>query len=219
LIAKCTFLVAACILLSLPAQASHSLSSAEKLVLKQWFARHSAFRQATDADCDCLGDIQEMRAGSGGVWKPVPDYHPYVVAGDFNDDGAEDFAVVLIDRQKKEKKFALIVFNGPFSSRTRSPAFMETGMDLGGMGLFYGPPRPKPYRLLLGRFESDSGSLLIPHGRTYRWDDGDEEEKFDRISESRAELVVGSNDGLSWLTESADSSFFSGAAHQLSWAL
>jgi len=48
-------------------------------------------------------------------------------------------------------------------------------MDLKYMGLFYGPPRPKPYRLLLGPFESDSGGLLIPHGRGYKWDESQEE--------------------------------------------
>jgi len=116
-----------------------------------------------------------MKAGAGGLWKPVPDYHPYTVTGDFNGDGVEDFAVVLVDSQKKEKNFALIVFNGPFKPGAVSPAFMESGMDLKYAGLFYGPPRPKPYRLLLGPFESDSGSLLIPRGHGYRWDDGEAE--------------------------------------------
>jgi hypothetical protein len=116
-----------------------------------------------------------MKAGSGGVWGPVPDYHPYVATGDFNGDGVEDFAVVLIDHTKQEKNFALIVFNGPFKSETQSPAFMQSSMDLTYSALFYGPPRPKPYRLLLGRFESDSGALLIPHGRGYKWDDSEEQ--------------------------------------------
>lgn len=116
-----------------------------------------------------------MKAGTGGIWKPVPDYHPYIVTGDFNNDGVEDFAAILIDSTKQEKHFALIVFNGPFRSASPSPAFMESGMDPKYYGLFYGPPRPKPYRLLLGRFESDSGTLLIPHGRGYKWDDSEGE--------------------------------------------
>ncbi|HTT33636.1 MAG TPA: hypothetical protein VMH48_08540 [Methylomirabilota bacterium] len=116
-----------------------------------------------------------MRAGYGGAQKAVPGYHPYTATGDFNSDGVEDFAAVLIDRSKQEKNFVLIVFNGPFKSETPSPAFMESGMDLKYMGLFYGPPRPKPYRLLLGPFESDSGGLLVPDGRGYRWDDTEEE--------------------------------------------
>lgn len=150
------------------------MSSAEQRVLKIWLARHSTYRQATDEDCDCAGDIQQIRAGYGG-WKPVRDYHPYIATGDFNGDGVEDFAVVLVDRSKQDKNFALIVFNGPFKSETPSPAFFQPGMDLKYIGLFYGPPRPKPYRLGLGPFESDSGGLLVPHGRGYRWDDTEEE--------------------------------------------
>ncbi|MFZ0413008.1 MAG: hypothetical protein WBS18_15225 [Candidatus Acidiferrales bacterium] len=131
-------------------------------------ARHTEYRIAMDEDCDCADDIKQMKAGSGGVWKSVPDYHPYAATGDFNGDGVEDFAVVVVDRSKQEKNFSLVVFNGPFKSGTASPAFLQPGLDLRSYGLFYGPPRPKPYRLLLGRFESDSGSLLIPHGRGYR---------------------------------------------------
>ena len=173
--ARCAFFLIACLVLTVPVRAGHTLSSEERQVLKSWLARHSAYRQARDEDCDCGGDIEQTRAGDGGVWKPVRDYHPYIATGDFNGDGAEDFAVVLINRSKQEKKFALIVFNGPFKSETPSPAFFQSGMDLKYIGLFYGPPRPKPYRLGLGRFESDSGSLLIPHGRGYRWDDTEEE--------------------------------------------
>lgn len=163
------------LLLIPPAWGGHTLSSEEQQVLKGWLVLHPEYRRAIDEDCDCTGDIQQMRAGSGGVWKPVPDYHPYTATGDFNGDGVEDFAVVVIDRRMKEKNFALVVFNGPFKSETVLPAFLESGMDLKYTGLFYGPPRPKPYRLLLGPFESDSGALLIPHGRSYRWDDSREE--------------------------------------------
>ena len=96
------------------------------------------------------------------------DYHPYTATGDFNGDGVEDFAVVVVERSKQENNFVLIVFNGPFKSETASPVFMKSGLDLKYQGLVYGPPRPKPYRLLLGRFESDSGLLLIPHGHGYK---------------------------------------------------
>lgn len=138
--------------------------------MKSWLAHHPRYHLGTDKDCDCAGDIEQMKEGSGGKWKTVRDYHPYIATGDFNGDGAEDFAVVLIDGTKQEKNFALIVFNGPFKSETVSPAFVRSGMDLKHVGLFYGPPRPKPYRLLLGPFESDSGVLLIPHAQGYRLD-------------------------------------------------
>src|SRR2546422_7028023 len=58
--------------------------------------------------------------------------------------------------------FALVVFNGPFKSETASPAFIQSGLDLRYSGLFYGPPRPKPYRLLLG--DRKSTRLNSSHG-------------------------------------------------------
>ena len=142
---------------------------------KTWLAQRPHYRLATDKDCDCAGDIKLMKTRYGGLTKPVRDYHPYVATGDFNGDGVEDIAVVVLDRSKKGKKFGLIVFNGPFKSDTASPAFMESGLDLKYSGLVYGPPRPKPYRLVLGPFESDSGVLLIPHGRSYRLEQPEEE--------------------------------------------
>jgi hypothetical protein len=163
-------LLVACLVLAVPAWSGHTLTAQEQKVLKGWLAHHAEYRLATDEDCDCAGDIEQMKTGYGGLMKPVRDYHPYVATGDFNGDGVEDFAVVVLDPSKKEKNFALAVFNGPFNSETASPAFMQSGLDLKYTGLSYGPPRPKPYRLLLGRFESDSGVLLIPHGRGYKVD-------------------------------------------------
>lgn len=161
------FLLAACLLWVTPAWSAHTLTAPEQRVLKNWLAQHPKYRLATDEDCDCVEDIKQMKAGASGAWKPVPDYHPYTATGDFNGDGAADFAVVVNDPSKKGKNFALLVFNGPFESEAASPAFVKQGLDLKYTGLFYGPPRPKPYRLLLGRFESDSGSLLIPSARGY----------------------------------------------------
>jgi hypothetical protein len=109
-----------------------------------------------------------MKAGSGGAWHPVPDYHPYIATGDFNGDAIPDFAVVVIDRAKTTQRFTILVFSGPFTSDTVEPAFVASGLDLRYMGLFFGPPRPKPYRLLVGRFESDNASMLVPHGKTYK---------------------------------------------------
>jgi len=168
---KYAFLLTACLVLTVPAWGGHTLAAQEQRVLKTWLDRHPEYRLATDEDCECADDIKQIRAGYGGAWKPVPDYHPYTATGDFNGDGVEDFAVVLIAPSKPEKNFALVVFNGPFKSDATSPAFMQSGLELSYSGLSYGPPRPKPYRLLLGRFESDSGALLIPHGRGYKLGD------------------------------------------------
>lgn len=165
--ARSLVFVAMCFASVVPAWAGHTLSAAEQKALGTWLTKHPVYRLATDGDCDCADDIKQMKAGSGGKWKPVPDYHPYAATGDFNSDGVEDFAVVVIDRSKLKDNFVLLVFNGPFPSKTVSPAFMKSGLDLTDQGLFYGPPRPKPYRLVQGPFESE-GWVLVPHGRTYK---------------------------------------------------
>jgi hypothetical protein len=152
-----------------PAWGAHELTPKQKEVLDFWLQHHKGYRLANDADCDCAADIREMRLGSSGVWKPAPGYHPYVVSGDFNGDGETDFAVVVVKRSKREHTFSLLVFNGPFESSDVAPAFLDTDLDLKGSGLFYGPPRPKPYRLVVGRFEAE-GEILIPHGRKYRYE-------------------------------------------------
>jgi hypothetical protein len=168
---KCLVFLLVSLALLVPAWAGHTLTAQEQGILQNWLAQHVEYRVATDEDCDCADDIRQTKAGSSGVWKAVPDYHPYSVTGDFNGDGVEDFAVVVVGRSKQENNFALLVFNGPFRLETSSPAFMKSGLELKHQGLFYGPPRPKPYRLLVGAFESDTGFLVIPHGRSYRLGD------------------------------------------------
>ena len=137
-------------------------------MLQTWLAQHPTYRAATDADCDCPDDIQQMRTGYGGNWPKDTDYHPYVVTGNFNGHSQQDFAVVVIDRSKSEKNFVLLVFNGPFGSRIVSPVFVESGLDLRGQGMSFGPPRPKPYRIVVGPFESDNTWILVPRGKSYK---------------------------------------------------
>lgn len=164
-----------CLAICFPARCGHTLTAREQTVLKSWLVNHPQYRLAINKDCDCEGDIQQMKTGYGGLTTPVPGYHPYVATGDFNGDGVRDFAVVVIDREKKEKNFTLVVFNGPFRPGTTSPAFIESGLDLKRSGLVFGPPRPKPYRLVLGPFESDSGVSLAPQGRSYRLEHPEDE--------------------------------------------
>ena len=162
------FLIAASLLVASRAWCGHTLTPQEQKIVSEWIERHPAYRIATDADCKCAEDIQQMKAGYGGDWKPVPDYHPYIATGDFNSDGVPDFAVVVVDGSKPIKNFSLLVFNGPFGAKSASPAFVESGLDLSYQGLSFGPPRPKPYRLLVGPFESDNSWILVPKGHTYK---------------------------------------------------
>ena len=159
-------------LFSVPAWSGHTLTETQEKALQSWLARHPNYRAAIDADChECSDEINETKAGTDG-WEPVPDYRPYIATGDFNGDGTVDFAVVLIDRSKRDRNFSVAVFNGPYQGRVQSPAFLKSGFSLRHGGLFFGPPRPKPYRLVIGNFNA-GGVVLMPHRNTYRLDDGD----------------------------------------------
>jgi hypothetical protein len=156
------------ILSAVPAWCGHTLAPQQQKILDTWLSQHPIYRAAMDADCDCSDDIQQMRTGYGGNWTPYPDYHPYTVTGDFNGDGAMDFAVAVIDRSKSSNGFALLIFNGPVGSKPVAPSYLEPGLDLRHEGMSFGPPRPKPYRLLVGPFESNNTWILVPKGQSYK---------------------------------------------------
>ena len=158
------------ILLASPSFAAHTLRQQHRAIVTRWLQQHPNLRLASTSDCRfCADNIATMRRGIDDEWKPVPDYDPYRAVGDFNGDGYIDFAVVVIDTKKSKDAFALVIFNGPFTSDTASPAFLEENLDLSNQGLFFGPPRPKPYRLVVGEFESDNSGILEPAGGYYRW--------------------------------------------------
>jgi hypothetical protein len=153
------------------ATASHTLTPAHLRILNAWLHENPTYRRATNSDSTCPDKIDQIRWQYGSrPRRPVRDYHPYQVVGDFNGDGHLDFAVVLLDASRRADRFLVAVFNGPFQKTKVSPSFVAAGLNLACGGLFFGPPRPKPYRLLVGPFESDSRGLLVPEGHTYRWE-------------------------------------------------
>ena len=143
-----------------------------KPYLEPWLSSHPSFRLAIESDCIyCSESIKHMRTENYGDWKPLPNYQPYYTIGDFNSDTVDDLAVAVIDDRKTNKKFLILIFNGPFNtSKNLDPVFVSEPIDLSSSGLFYGGPRPKPWRLLVGPFESE-GRLLIPQAKTYKWAD------------------------------------------------
>jgi hypothetical protein len=143
--------------------AGHSLSVAQERVLARWLASNPGHRLATVEDCNCSADLEAFRAGQGGPWTPARDYQPYAATGDFNGDGRSDFAVVVRHRDEVTAAWTLLVFNGGEGAK---PAFSDKSLDFSRLALFFGPPRPKPYRLVVGAFESH-GATLEPHGRSY----------------------------------------------------
>ena len=133
-------------------------------VISVWLTNHPTYRVATDADCGCEEDLKRVRTVSMGAWKARPNYHPYYVVGDFDRDGVPDIAVGVID-QTAPGVFRVAIFNGPFSKHATSEAAFLSAPRRLGQGMFFGAPRPKPYMLVVGAFESEGAVLkLTPKG-------------------------------------------------------
>src|SRR5258708_6431833 len=116
------FFLTACLVLVAAAWGGHTLTAQDQTaVLKGWLDQHHQYRLATDKDCDCAGDIEQMKTGYRGLTKPVRDYHPYVATGDFNGDGVEDFAVVLLYRftPRRKRRTSLLSCSTALSNRRR----------------------------------------------------------------------------------------------------
>lgn len=134
------------------------LRAAHRATLESWLKSKPRLRLATEKDCRNLEGLAASRAEYGR------DYQPYYAVGDFNGDGQQDFAVALINSQKRSRKFAIAIFNGPFNQRLASlPAFFVEGIDLSEGGLVV----QSGGRLIAGVFQSDNCVVLQPRRRTY----------------------------------------------------
>ena len=134
------------------------LRAPHRRALEGWLKNRPTLSLATEKDCRNREGLAASRVEYGR------NYQPYYAIGDFNHDGQQDFAVALISQQKRSRRFAIAIFNGPFSQmRTISPAFFTEGIDLsdGGLVVLSGN------RLVAGVFQSDNCVVLRPRGRTY----------------------------------------------------
>ena len=141
-------------------------------VISLWLTNHPTYRLATDADCGCEEDLKRERTVSMGPRKARPNYHPYYVVGDFDRDGVADIAVGVIN-QTSPGMFRVAIFNGPFSKHSTSEAAFLSEPRRLGQGMFFGAPRPKPYMLVVGAFESE-GAVLKPTPKGYLLTEEDE---------------------------------------------
>lgn len=134
------------------------LRAPHRATVESWLQSKPRLRLAIEKDCLNIEGLAASRAEYGR------DYQPYYAVGDFNRDGQQDFAVALINGQKRSRKFAIAIFNGPFNQRRPSlPAFFIEGSDLSEGGLFV----LSGNRLVAGVFQSDDCVLLQPRRRTY----------------------------------------------------
>ena len=103
------------------AGADSHLKPEHREAVQQWLMGKPNLRLALDGDYVYKSDLAADRAG-------FPDYHPYYRVEDFNGDKKDDFAIVLVNTQKRAAKFAIAVFNGPVG-KDSGPAFFREGFD------------------------------------------------------------------------------------------
>ena len=121
-------------------------------VLKKWLANQTGLRPATEKDAS-QENLKLARRDDGK-------FQPFYAAGDFNQDGKEDFAVLL--KVKDANDSAVAVFNAPFN--LSKPAYFEQGF--GEIRTLYIEFNKDVKMLYLTEYESH-GSYLQPKGKTY----------------------------------------------------
>lgn len=95
-----------------------------------------------------------------------PRAHPFYITGDFNRDGMDEFAVMLVSRKNKGVR-AVAVFDSPPVTREKhiKPTFFLEDINDGGGDLILHGSEAGIY---VGEAGSDSGFLLEPMGKTYK---------------------------------------------------
>jgi hypothetical protein len=131
-----------------------------------WLNAHPSYRLAVEDDCQCKNDIESLRKGTGGPWKPQPSYEPYYATGDFNGDGQEDAAIVVVPKEKGQSLLVVVLFGKSRDASAIKPAEIPiAGDDLIERGLFVRASTSKKahehWKLLFGTFESEAEEIRI----------------------------------------------------------
>ena len=143
-----------------PAEPAY-LKPADRSMVRQWLAAHPGYRLATDADCRCDDDIRQMRDPKLSGALSAPDFHPYYARGDFDRDGHQDLALG-VHSSGERGQFRVLVL-----SKVAKP-FLSDPFLL-GEAIFRSRPGTKPDLLLVGRFETEAGSLEPRRAGGYRY--------------------------------------------------
>lgn len=145
------------------ADLSDTFLSVHRAAIHLWLARHPHYRLAVTEDCQCEEDIESIRSGSIGPWKPVASYEPYLAEADFTGDGNKDLAVVVLPTNAEGTVLVLVSSAAEQDSVAEPVEIPRDGTSVRGRGLFVRPPSSGNCRwlLLFGAFESEADELAI----------------------------------------------------------
>lgn len=142
-----------------PVISAEHMNSQHREILQNWLASKSGWRPAVE-NYAYVGETREGREFLKGEIQSMTN-HPFYVAADFNKDGKQDFATMLVRKVGKKNKFSLVIFNSTYNKQKMTPAFYTESVSNGDL-LFW-----MDGNLLLSPPSSDSGNIITPRGNTY----------------------------------------------------
>lgn len=135
------------------------IEAKHRAVLENWLKQKPDLRPATaeDLDADFLTRLKEMSPESAAS--------PFYIAGDFNHDDQQDFAIGFVNKNSPGK-LVLAVFNAPFGKKT-APAFYDESMFEITDIFFIVADRKNREELQIGIGNDTRTVLLKPKGKSY----------------------------------------------------
>lgn len=132
------------------------------LEIDRWLRANSEYGRATVEDCNCQEDIASLKRGDGRAWKAQPTYEPYYAVGDFDGNGAADFAIVVKNIRERADVRVIV-----FLARKGKNEFdaINVKVDAGsleGIALFAKRRSGHRTTLLVGPFASEGTPVNIP---------------------------------------------------------
>lgn len=147
-------------------------------VLQEWLKSKTHLRPAAEEKDSTVYD-EEWKSTFESNMQMLRDTvgkngHQFYSVGDMNGDRKEDFAVLVVDSRKENRKdidrFGLAIFNAPFKVGQK-PAYYEDNLyDIAACYIVFDKMSEK--HLYLGKFESDVYcATYYPKGKTYYFKD------------------------------------------------
>lgn len=169
---KLIFTVLLLLLLPLDGAAQKSVSRllpAHASALQQFLSKHPDLDFLSESDCD-RETLRDMRKHFGAR------FMPYYRVGDFNHDGRQDFAMLLVkdtppkedpdlaDTHRFQYEVTVVVFNGLRGGGYKEVFVKNTTAPL---VCFLATSREKRSKLYFGIYETDAGFVMTPAGEGY----------------------------------------------------
>ena len=134
-------------------------------VLRQWLS--PGWRPLTVNDA-LAGATKEGREFIlSGIKSRGKNFHPYYTVGDFNRDGAGDFAIIVTGESRGRTRLAVAIFHGPFVRNQLKVLVYYSENVSEGDWLFWMTGDRFGNRFIVGPPESDAGYVIKPRGNGY----------------------------------------------------